>query len=164
MSKTYKTEAAAKTAATKLRKSGVVAVAMPLGDAWTVETSTLPPEPVEAEDMAMAVDAAVDAGEEWPSQQLALSPGWQVIEADDAAPEAPLNDSLKAVPARKTVTLSFPLTTVSATYVGALHEGREVWFDKKSLEAFELDVEAKMVTVTMERSKAVRRRFVQPAA
>ena len=62
----------------------------------------------------------------------------------------------------RTVTLSLPVTTVSGTYVGARHQGREIWFDRKSL--LSLAIAGGVATLELARANAVRRRLVQPAA
>jgi hypothetical protein len=152
MSKMYKTAAAAKTAATKLAQKMLL-----------MSTVAVPVEIVEIE----------DAVAELPGQQLVVIEQ-PVLELDgeldgEVKVELPARTSLALVPAGekqvKLVSLTLPVTKVSSTYVGAMHEGREVWFDKKSLTSWTLHEqdEKKMVSVWMPRSKAVRRKLIAAA-
>ena len=169
MSKTYKTAAIAQVQATKLsKKFDRVYMVVDMQPGYTVqidsEATQEAAEEAEAAEFEVAssmtgwdeVDTSVneieDAAE--PSTALALIPGEP--RKDLVVTAAPKAD-------RKMVTMTFPLTTVSTTYLGAMHEGKEVWFDKKSLISFDLDMDAKLATLTMARSKAVRRKLVAAA-
>jgi hypothetical protein len=183
----YSTQTAAKTAATKLsKKTGkqYEVKATELNDGYeVVETGLLVVAEVtpfnDAQGDANLVAAGwtqVEGGGWMPGQEVVASitatieqaTGMSLAEVQQIAEGEGLVGEVMQPTTRqpKLVTLSFPVTTVSNTYVGARHDGKEIWFDKKSLDSFEIAEQegVKLVTLTMARSKAVRRKLVEVAA
>ena len=116
-------------------------------EGWAqVETSVDP----HLQEIANGTDIADEELQDMINDGLVVLPPAQVLQVETKTEARVL----------KTVTLTLPLTRMAGTYVGATYEGKEVWFDKKSIEAFELNEADKMVSITMARSKALRRKLI----